>query len=122
MKIRGANNRDVVTISKLYDEYGFKLEPNHLEMILIAEDDNNKIIAIASLNTVLECAFLTVKDAGRKNKIEALKKLIQISKQSVRDLKYDLVHAFANELIAPILKKHFEFQPAKGENLVLFVE
>jgi hypothetical protein len=75
-----------------------------------------------SLNTVLECSFLTLPDASRKDRIEALRLMVECGKVSVKNLGYDLVHAFANDKIKNILTKHFGFQNARGTNLVLFVE
>lgn len=122
MILRGARKSDSDFIRSIYSEYNFKLDPSHLEMIIIAEDDENKPIAIMSLNTVLECCFLTVKNSKRRDKIEALKRLVRQGMLEVRNLGYDGTHAFANDTIAPVLKKHFNFVPAKGENLFLFVD
>lgn len=122
MRIRGAGVRDTAIIKKLFDEYEFKLDTPHLERIIIAEDDNGKPIAVMSLNTVLECCFLTVNGSHRRDKIEALKLLVETGKTEVKNIGYDLVHAFANDKIEGILKKHFCFEDAKGKNLVLFVE
>lgn len=121
MTIRPAQKSDRALIEKLYAEHEFKLDPAHLRMMLIAEDDLGSI-AIMSLNTVLECSFLTMKGASKRGKIEALKRLVLVGKEHVKNFGYDGVHAFSNESIAPILKRHFEFVPAKGENLFLFVE
>jgi hypothetical protein len=90
-------------------------------MILVVEDENEVPVAIMSLNTVLECCFLTAKGATKRNRIEALKLLVENGKREVKTLGYDGTHAFANDKIANILKKHFQFVPAKGENLFLFV-
>lgn len=122
MKIRGARKSDSKFIDEIYKEYDFTLDPKHLEMIMIAEDDNGNPIAIMSLNTLLECCFLTVKSSNRKDKIESLKELVKCGKIAVKNLGYDLVHAFSNDTIAPILAKHFKFVDGKGKNQVLFVD
>ena len=122
MKLRGARKTDLKFIEDLYNQYDFKLDPKHLEMIVVAEDDDGIPVAIMSLNTVLECSFLTIKDSKKRNKVNALKMLVEQGKREVKTLGYDGAHAFANDLIAPVLKKHFNFVPAKGENLFLFVE
>jgi len=122
MNIRGANKGDSKFIQEIFKEHEFKLDPDHLEWIMIAEDDEGKPIALMSLNTVLECSFLTVGGAKRRDKIEALRQMVKVGTASVKDLKYDLVHAFANDKIRDILVKHFGFQKAQGTNLVLFVE
>ena len=121
MIIRGARKSDLKFIEDIYREYDFKLEPKHIEMMVIAEDEDSTPIAVMSLNTVLECSFLTSKTSLKKQKVEALKQLVEIGIREVKQLGYDNTHAFSNELIAPILKKHFGFKPANGENLILFV-
>lgn len=121
MIIRRAVKRDLEFISNLYDFYDFKLEPKHLQSLAVSEVDN-EIVAVMSLNTVLECCFLTGENASRKSKIQALKRLVEVGISETQRLGYDGVHAFANDKIASILKKHFEFKPGKGENLFLFVE
>lgn len=120
MIIRPAKKSDLRYVDMLYSLYDFKLDPQHIQSLAVAEEDD-KIIAVMSINTVLECCFLTNQTASRRDKIVALKRLVEVGKQEVSDLKYDGVHAFANEAISGILKKHFDFVPAKGENLFLFV-
>lgn len=122
MRLRGARKADTEFIAKLYDEYDFKLDPSHLQIMIVAEDDNGSPIAVMSLNTVIECSFLTIKESRKRDKIEALKRLVEQGMSEVKTLGYDGTHAFANEKIAPTLKKHFGFVTAKGENLFLFVE
>lgn len=122
MIIRRAEKKDLKFISDLYDSYDFKLEPKHLQSLAVAEEVGNEIVGVMSLNTVLECCFLTNRNSSRKNKIQALKRLVEVGISETRRLKYDGVHAFANEAIAGILSKHFDFVSGKGTNLWLNVE
>lgn len=122
MRIRGARKADLREIEGFYKESNCHLDVDHLERLIVAEGDDSKLIAVLTLNTVLECTFLTAPDATKRDRIESLKHLVEHGKREVKELKYELVHAFANDLIKDILKKHFEFQDAKGTNLVLFVE
>ena len=121
MIIRRAKREDLKFISNLYDFYDFKMEPRHLQSLAVAEEDDY-IIGIMSLNTVLECCFLTAENASRKSKIQALKELVLVGIGEIRRLKYDGTHAFANDKIAGILEKHFDFVPGKGTNLFLHVD
>lgn len=122
MRIRGSSVRDIAQIHAIYDHYQYKLDIPHLEQIAVAVDEDDQVIAVMVLNTVLECTFLTKPTAAKRDKLEALKQLVESGRRSVKELGYDLVHAFANEKIKGILKKHFGFQNAEGTNLVLFME
>lgn len=123
MRIRAALNRDIGQIDKLFTDSGFKLDIKHLERLIVAEDDNGKIAGVLYLNTVLECTFLTdEKGVSRKKRVNSLKLLVEQGKKEVKAIGFDLVHAFANEKIAPILEKHFGFEQGKGKNLILFTE
>lgn len=117
-----AKKSDSKFIEELYKEYDFKLQPSWIKYMAIAEDENSNPIAVMSLNTILECCFLTVKNSTRKNRIKALKRLVELGVLETKLLGYDGAHGFSNKEIAPILKKHFGFVPGKGENLFLSVE
>lgn len=122
MQIRGSTVKDAAKIHAIYDHYKYNLDIKHLENIAVAVDDNGEVIGIMVLTTVLECTFLTNPTATRRSKIDALKALVAVGRKSVKDLGYELVHAFANDKIKGILSKHFGFQRGEGTNLVLFVE
>jgi hypothetical protein len=121
MIIRSAKSTDIPFIQELYNSYEFKLDTRHIESLVIAEDTTG-IIAVMSINTILECCFLTTRESSRKDRIAALIRLVEEGREEVKNLKYDGIHAFANKEIGPILKKHFGFVPGKDENLFLFVE
>lgn len=121
MIIRPAKRSDSKFIQEIFTKYDFKLDSIHLKSIWIAEDSKGPI-AVMSINTVLECSFLTADDRSRKDKISSLVQLVEVGKEEIKNLKYDGIHAFANAKIAEILKKHFSFVPGKGENLYLFVD
>jgi len=121
MIIRNARREDAKVIEELYNKYDFKLDLDHTERLLVAQEKQS-IVAVMGINTVLECCFLTSDGVSRKNKINSLKRLVTCGILEIKELNYDGIHAFANESIAPILKKHFGFVPGIGENLFLFVE
>jgi N-acetylglutamate synthase-like GNAT family acetyltransferase len=123
MRIRGAGARDVSKIDKLFKDYSFKLDPNHLEMMLVAEDEDEEIIGVCSLVTILECTFITDQKIRLRDRVEALKELVRIGSREAHDLGYDVVHAFSqNKQVINTLKKHFEFQDATGQVLVKFTD
>ena len=121
MRVRKAIAEDIPLIKALFEQAEFTLDVKHLESVLVADDEFGPI-AVMSLSSLLECTFLTMEVARQRDKIEALKHLVTCGSCEVRNLGYTHVHAFANQAIAGILRKHFKFQPGIGENLVLFVE
>lgn len=122
MKIRNACKRDMKYIISLFDKYEFNLDVKHLKRLIVSVDEEDKIIGVLYLNTVLECSFLANENLSKRSRIVALKLLVSQGIKEVKRLDFDGTHAFANEKIAKILKKHFNFQTGKGENLFLFVE
>ena len=121
MIVRGARNSDIKLIAELFKKMNFNLDAKHVETMLIAEEAFEPV-AVMTINTLLECNFLTLEDTRQREKIEALKKLVHCGIIEVKNLGYSQIHAFANQQISGILKKHFEFKPGVGENLILFVE
>jgi len=120
-RLRNACQRDIQYIQRLFEAYDFKLDPKHLERLMVTEE-NERITGVLYLNTVLECSFLTDDSLPRTVRGRSLNLLVDQGKKEVKAIGYDLVHAFSNERLEGILKKHFGFQPGKGTNLVLFVE
>lgn len=119
--LRNACKRDASHIQELFDRNGFKLDLDHLERLIVTEE-NDKVTGILYLNTVLEASFITDEDLPKRSRIRSLSLLVEQGKREVKAIGYDLVHAFANDKTESILVKHFGFEPGKGVNLILFVE
>lgn len=122
MRIRSACKKDIPIIQEMFNKSDFKIDPTHLERLIVSETEEGQVIGILMLNTVLECTFVTSDNLSRKSRIQSLRALYEIGKREVKAIGYDLVHGFSNDKISPILLKHFNFQEGKGRNLVLFVE
>lgn len=124
MILRGAGTRDIEEINALFQENHYDLDINHIEMLVVAVDeDSNKIIAVGSLVTLLEATFL-VTDYGRKrDKVDAIIKLTNQAKVETKNLNYNLFHIFTkNPQVERTLKKSLGFTNSSGSNLVLFTE
>lgn len=122
MRVRGASGRDIKRINELYQEYDFKLDVDHLELLIVVEDDNGDIIGAGSLVTIIEAAFVIDKSFRAREKIEAVKLIIETGSEFTKNQGYDLMHGFVqDQSVVHMLKKHFEFQDSIGANLVKFV-
>lgn len=114
MWIRAAAKSDFKLIDELYRNGDFTLDIGHLEQILIAEDDNG-IVAVGLLNTLLEVSFLTVPNRARKSRVLALTALLQQVNIETQKLGYTSVHAFVtNDKMLHILKEKFKFIKSKA--------
>lgn len=122
IRLRNACQRDVQYIHELFDKYDFKIDPKHLERLIVTEEGNGNITGVLYLNSVLECSFITDERLSRRSRCNSLNLLVAQGKREVKAIGYDLVHAFSNEKLESILKKHFGFTTGKGTNLILFVE
>lgn len=122
IRLRSACKRDISYIDGLFVKNGFKLDTDHLERLIVSVDDEDKILGILYLNTVLEASFITDEDLPKRSRIRSLSLLVEQGKREVKAIGYDLVHAFANDKTEGILVKHFGFEAGKGVNLILFVE
>lgn len=123
MRLRGATGRDFNRIKELFDQYEFKFEPRHLSSIVVIENESG-VIAVGTLSTVLEGAFVVDANLSKKEKVVALSNLMSQSEVEARAAGYDNFHAFAtNESIRRILKRKFKFQPARAlEVLIRWVD
>lgn len=122
IRLRNACQRDLKYVQELFDKYNYKIDPEHMERLILTEAEDGQITGILYLNTVLECSFLTDEGLSQRSRAESLILLVEQGKKEVKSIGYDLVHAFSNERLEGILKKHFGFTTGKGTNLVLFVE
>lgn len=123
LRIRGASSRDIHDIDKMLAKYNFpNFDIHHIEMlVVIEEDEEDRIIAVASLTTLLEATFITDKEVDRKTRVEALRLALNTAKTSVDQLGYNsYVVSVKDELVAKTLKQKFEFQDAV-KTLISFV-
>jgi len=120
MILRGATKRDFNNIKKLLESYDFKLEFNHLESLVVVED-NGVVVAVGSLQTILEAMFIVDKDINKRKRAAALSLILTQSSIEVKALGYDNFHSFAtNESIKNILTKRGA-KKVEGEVLIKWI-
>ena len=124
MRVRGAGPRDIPYIEKLLDEYGFHVNPKHLELLIVAEDEKTgEVFGVASLNTLLEATFITDKSKPIKKRLEALDLCTKVGEKTVKQLGYEYYHSFAtNPNIKRIMTKRYSYEKADGEVLIKWVD
>lgn len=123
MRIRGAGSRDSGIIDKLYTKYGFELNPSQVENIVVVEDDQGAVFAVGTLVKILEGAFLVDESRPRRQRVEALKLLLNQADIETASLGYDCYHSFATKLsILEILKRRFSFKSCIGSPLIKWVK
>lgn len=119
VRVRGASIKDYTHIERLYKNANFKVDYKHLEHVMVVEDENG-IIAIGSLNTILEASFLTESSRSQRSRVIALVALMDFVDTSVRNLNYDSFHVFAtNDTILKILKGKFKFVKTAAKQVLL---
>lgn len=122
MRIRGASGRDIHAIDKLFKESNFKLDLNHLELLIVAENEDGDIVGAGSLVTLIEATFVMDKTFRVRERVEAMKGIIQAGTDFTKSLKYDIMHGFVQDpAVVKSLKKHFDFQDPVGQVLIKFV-
>lgn len=120
MRLRGAAFRDFKRVNELFEEYKFKFEPKHLTSLVVVEDDNKTVVAVGSLQTMLEAAFVVDQRLSRKNRVAILEMLLEQSKIEAINSGYDNFHAFGtNESIIKILKRKFEFKKTEAIEVLI---
>lgn len=118
-RLRGASGKDFPSIERLFLQAGFKLDYKHMERLMVVEDENG-IIAVGSLATLVEASFVVEPLRSKKNKVLALTALLQQVDKEVENLKYDNFHVFAtNDDIIGILKKKFKFIRTAAKQVLL---
>lgn len=120
LRLRSACPRDLKAIDKLIEDYKFNFDVKHIESLLVViDEDQNEIIAVGSLTTILESMFLTDKSKSKRSRIKALQMLMVQADMITAELKYSSYHAFTtNDSIWNILMKKFGFQPTEAKVLV----
>lgn len=114
MITRGARVADFKQIEALYLADGFVFDAKHLERVIVIED-NDIIVAVGVLTTILECAFITNHQASRKSRVLALTHLVDQTAIEMKNIGFDIVHAFVtNEAMLKILKSKFNFIKTKA--------
>lgn len=120
--VRGARKSDLVFIDKLYQDAGFKLDIPHLERLVVVEDEG-EIVAVGSLTTILEAAFVTNPNSRLRKRTQGLSLLAKQAESETKSIGYDLYHNFVtDDQVNRTLKKHFGFEDGKGFNLIKFIE
>lgn len=119
LRIRGAAQKDFPFIEKLFADYKFDIDFKHLERMMVVEDEIG-IIAVGSLCTILEAAFVTDNTRSQRNKVVALTALLQQVNKEASNLNYKSFHVFAtNDSIIKILKNKFEFVRTAAKQVLL---
>jgi hypothetical protein len=122
LRVRGAGIRDAELIKSLFDKADYPLDIKHIEMLVVVEDEDG-IIAVGSLVTLLEATFLVTENRSKRDKIDALIKLTEQAKVEAKYLDYNLFHVFTkNPQVERTLAKSLGFTPGHGTNLVCFTE
>lgn len=128
MRLRGARKSDFYVIEKLFRDHEFELDFKHIECLVVIEDDdedddgiNNQVIAVGSLQTILEAAFVVDKDKSKKKRAKALKLLLEQANIETSRIDYPGYHLFAtNDSIEKILI-HRGARPVNGKVLIKFL-
>jgi len=120
MILRLAKREDFNRIKEILEESEFRLEFEHLQSLFIVEE-KKKIVAVGSLQTILEAMFVVDNSATKRNKAAALSLLLKKSVEEVSKLGYENFHAFAmNESIKKILIRRKAVK-VKGEVLIRWI-
>jgi hypothetical protein len=114
MKLRSAEPSDYGAIDNIYSASGFVLDPGHLQRVLVVEDEDG-IVAVGSLSTIIEGTFLTDDTRAKREKAIALMYLMDHIDTELQSINYDHINVFCtNESIGKILKRKFEFVKTKA--------
>lgn len=88
---------------------------------MVVEDDEI-IVAVGLLSTLLEATFVTDPKAEHRVRIAALKALVYNSDTEVHKLGYDSYHGYvADSLVKKTLMKSFHFVQVVGDNLIRWI-
>lgn len=119
MIIRGARKANAGEIAAILEQYNCTIDTDHLSMMLVAEDDDGKVIGVCSLVTLLEGAFLLNKATPKRQRLTAMKLLIETGSTAAKSLGYDIVHGFVEDkLVERTLRKKFNFIPSVDNVLI----
>lgn len=118
-RLRGASGKDYPAIDWLFRNAGFTLDYRHMERLMVVEDEQG-IIAVGSLATLLEASFVVEPTRSKKSKVIALTALMHQVDKEVNTLKYDNFHVFAtNDDIISILRNKFKFVRTAAKQVLL---
>jgi hypothetical protein len=119
MRLRGARGRDFKILDRLYEDINCELDINHIQSMVVVEDNNGSIIAAGTFTTLLEGAFVTDKQFSRRDRVAALRMILKQAEIELHNLGFNSYHVFTtNESITAILKRKFGFVLGKGINLL----
>lgn len=83
-------------------------------------ESHGKVIAYGQVKAFCEAIMVLDLEEPTREKIEAVRKLMEIAIMDSTNTGYEQMHVFVQDPeFAKILKKHFGFQPCSGEALVL---
>jgi hypothetical protein len=107
-------------IWKKHHKAGFGIPgASHIVTQGVVESGSN-IIAYGQVKAFCEAILVLDLDAEQREKILAIRKLMEIAIMDSTKQGFEQLHVFVhNPEFAKILKKHFGFQPCSGEILVL---
>lgn len=126
MTIRSIEVSDLEAIKKIWENH-YKNEfefPDFVTNYLcsfVVVDENDNIIAISGLRTIVECVTLTNKVYNLEVKLEALNRVLTVSGHLTSQLGYDQIHAFVQDKVWEEFMKKAGFHSTKGSALVINV-
>jgi hypothetical protein len=127
MKISRISKEDVDTLMELYFSNYFNSfnlpDPTNLVGVRVAKQEE-KIIGFGLVKTFHEAVLILDPEASIKNKVLAVRNLLEECKRESRMRKIDSIHAFVKDNLKyeEFLIKHFGFQRINGTALVLDIE
>lgn len=114
--------RDFNDVERITASWEFKIEPDKLEAIIVAVNEDDKVVAIGSLSRILESMLVVDKDLSHKDKAIATQIIMDKVDGVVKELGYKSYHAFGmSNGFNNILKKKFSFSLVKGLPLIKWV-
>lgn len=120
MRLRGASVRDFHIIEDLYKQEGCSLDVNHIERLMVLEDENGVVFAVGALTSGIEAAFLVDRKRSRRSRVLALTALLAQCNKEVKALGHNNFCVYAtNDTIIKILKRKFGFFKTAAKQVLI---
>jgi len=127
--VRGATGKDFDRIVELFGASGFKLEPKHLQALIVVEDivdsengfySQRKLVGAGALSNILEGVLVLDNELPRKKRVQIFDRIMRQADVEARNAGFDNWHAFAaNAGAQKLLKKHYGLNPVKAVEVLL---
>jgi hypothetical protein len=114
MRIRKYKPEDAAAIDEIYERchLGTFSRPD-LSLVIgaaVVENEDGKIIGFGCLEIILEATMIMDTDIAVKERIDALRALIETGQFAALSKKFERFYVFPSDLhFAEILRKHFKF-------------